>query len=70
MVIQTWIFAGCVRTKKSTLEYIFLLVRKGVSWRSTKQANVASFTMKAELIACYEVINDTNDLIKKFYFLS
>jgi len=42
------------RHKKPTLGYIFLLVRECVSWRSTKQTNVASFTMKAKLTARYE----------------
>ena len=48
-------FAGCVDTRKSTSGYIFLLSRGVISWRSTKQTFVASSTMEAQFVACYEV---------------
>jgi hypothetical protein len=47
-------FTGCVDTKNSTLGYIFLFIRECVSWRSTKQTNVAAFIMKAKLTTRYE----------------
>jgi len=47
-------FAECVDSRKSTLGYIFLLARGAISWRSNKQTIVATSTMEAEFIACYE----------------
>ena len=46
-------FAGCSDTKKSTLEYIFLLAGGAISWKSIKQSIIASSTMEAEFVACY-----------------
>ena len=48
-------FAGSIDTRKSTSSYIFLLSRGVISWRSTKQTFVASSTMEAQFVACYEV---------------
>ncbi|XP_070014221.1 secreted RxLR effector protein 161-like [Nicotiana sylvestris] len=45
---------GCKDTGKSTSGYIFLLAGGVVSWRSVKQTIVATSTMEAEFIACYE----------------
>ncbi|XP_070009268.1 secreted RxLR effector protein 161-like [Nicotiana tabacum] len=45
---------GCKGTGKSTSGYIFLLDGGVVSWRSVKQTIVATSTMEAEFIACYE----------------
>ncbi|XP_070044951.1 secreted RxLR effector protein 161-like [Nicotiana tomentosiformis] len=45
---------GCKDTGKSTSGYIFLLVGGVVSWRSVKQTIIATSTMEAEFIACYE----------------
>ena len=47
-------FAGCVDIRKSTSGYIFLLFGGAISWRSTKQKLVASSTMEAKFVACYE----------------
>lgn len=47
-------WAGCEDTRKSTSGYIFLLAGGAVSWRSMKQTIVASSTMEAEFIGCYE----------------
>jgi len=47
-------FAGCVDSKKYTSGYIFLLAGGAISWKSNKQTIVATSTMKAEFIACYE----------------
>ncbi|XP_070017841.1 secreted RxLR effector protein 161-like [Nicotiana sylvestris] len=45
---------GCKDTGKSTSGYNLLLARGVVSWRSVKQTIVATSTMEAEFIACYE----------------
>ena len=45
---------GCKDSGKSTSRYIFLLAGGAVSWRSIKQNIVATSTMEAEFIACYE----------------
>ena len=47
-------FARCLDTKRSTSEYIFFLVGGAISWKSIKQSIIASFTMEAEFVACYE----------------
>ncbi|PKI52175.1 hypothetical protein CRG98_027445 [Punica granatum] len=47
-------FAGCVDSRKSTSGYVFLLAGGVISWRSIKQSMVATSTMEAEFIACYE----------------
>jgi len=48
-------FAGCQDTMKSTSGYIYMLAGGAVSWKSAKQSLIASSTMAAEFIACYEV---------------
>ena len=47
-------FTGCVDSRKSTFGYLFLLGEGAISWKSAKQSVIASSTMEAELIACYE----------------
>ena len=47
-------YAGCKDTRKSTSGYIFMLLNGPVSWKSHKQSLIASSTMKAEYVACYE----------------
>ena len=47
-------FAGCVETRKSTFGYLFLLTEGAISWKSAKQLVIATSTMKAEFVACYE----------------
>jgi len=47
-------FAECVDSRKSTSEYIFLLAGGAISWKSSKQTIVATSTIEAEFIACYE----------------
>ncbi|XP_072072045.1 secreted RxLR effector protein 161-like [Arachis hypogaea] len=46
--------AGCVDSRKSTSGYIFMLADGAVSWKSAKQSLVATSTMEAEFIACFE----------------
>ncbi|KAG8476762.1 hypothetical protein CXB51_030053 [Gossypium anomalum] len=50
-------FAGCQDSRKSTSGYIYLLAGGAISWKSVKQTLVASSTMAAEFIACYEASN-------------
>ncbi|XP_070025695.1 secreted RxLR effector protein 161-like [Nicotiana sylvestris] len=45
---------GYKDTGKSTSGYIFLFAGGVVSWKSVKQTIVATSTMEAEFIACYE----------------
>jgi hypothetical protein len=52
-------FTRCVDSRKFTSWYIFLLAKGAISWRSNKQTIVATSTMKAEFIACYEAITQT-----------
>jgi hypothetical protein len=47
-------FAGCVDSRKSTSGYIFMLAGGAISWRSTKQTLVATSTMEAEFVSCFE----------------
>jgi hypothetical protein len=47
-------FAGCVDSRTSTSGYIFLLAGGAISWKSSKQTIVATSTMEAEFVACYE----------------
>ncbi|KAM1989285.1 hypothetical protein ACFX15_036325 [Malus domestica] len=47
-------FAGCADSLKSTSSYVFILVGGAVSWKSAKQGEVATSTMQAEYVACYE----------------
>ncbi|KAG8479264.1 hypothetical protein CXB51_029046 [Gossypium anomalum] len=50
-------FAGCQDSRKSTSGYIYLLAGGAISWKSVKQTLVASSTMAAEFVACYEASN-------------
>ena len=47
-------YAGCMDDKKSTSGYIFMMARRAISWKSVKQTLIASSTMEAEYMACYE----------------
>ncbi|XP_057994493.1 secreted RxLR effector protein 161-like [Hevea brasiliensis] len=47
-------FAGCVDDRKSTSGYIFMMSGGAVSWKSAKQTLIATSTMEAEYVACYE----------------
>ena len=49
-------FAGCVDSRKSTSGYIFTLAGGPISWKSSKQTLVASSTMQAKYVACYEAV--------------
>ncbi|KAL1200755.1 Retrovirus-related Pol polyprotein from transposon TNT 1-94 [Cardamine amara subsp. amara] len=47
-------YDGCVDSRKSTFGYLFLLARGAVSWKSAKQSVIATSTMEAEFVACFE----------------
>jgi hypothetical protein len=50
-------YAGDKDERKSTTGYVFTLAGGAISWRSCKQTIVASSTMYAEFIACFETTN-------------
>ena len=47
-------FAGCVDSRKPTSGYIFIMAGGAVSWRSDKQTLIATFTMEAEFVSCFQ----------------
>lgn len=47
-------FGECVDSKKSTFGYLFLMANGAISWKSAKQTIIATSTMEAEFVACYE----------------
>ncbi|XP_060959334.1 secreted RxLR effector protein 161-like [Cannabis sativa] len=47
-------YAGCVDDEKSTSDYIFMMAKRVVLWKSVKQTLTASLIMEAGYIACYE----------------
>ncbi|XP_068651606.1 secreted RxLR effector protein 161-like [Aristolochia californica] len=50
-------FVGCQDNRRSTSSYIFMLGEGGISWKSAKQTLIASSTIVAEFIACFEASN-------------
>ena len=44
-------FAGCVNSRKSIAGYIFIMAGGAVSWRSV---NIATCSMEAEFLSCFE----------------
>ena len=50
-------FARSQDSRKSTSDYIYLLAGGAISWKNAKQTLIASSTIAAEFIACYEVSN-------------
>jgi hypothetical protein len=47
-------FGGCVDSRKSTFGYVFVLAGGAISWKSAKQTIIASSTMEAKFVACFE----------------
>ncbi|KAL6342944.1 hypothetical protein AAG906_016964 [Vitis piasezkii] len=47
-------YADYKDTRKSSSGYILMLSNGPISWKSHKQPLIASFTMEAEYVACYE----------------
>ena len=50
-------FRGCIYSKKSTSGYVFLLAKGAISRKSAKQSVIASSTMEAEFVGCFEAAN-------------
>ena len=53
-------FTRCIHSRKSTSCYIYLLAGGAISWKSSKQALIAYYTMVEKYIACYEASNHVN----------
>jgi hypothetical protein len=49
-------FAGCVDSRKYASGYIFILARRAISWKNSKQTIIATSTIKENFVACYEAI--------------
>ncbi|XP_074299270.1 secreted RxLR effector protein 161-like [Silene latifolia] len=47
-------FGEYVDSRKSTFGYVFVLAGGAISWKSAKQTIIASSTMEAEFVTCYE----------------
>ena len=47
-------FAECIDSRKCTFGYLFMLAGGAISWKSKKQTIIASSTMEAEFVACFE----------------
>jgi hypothetical protein len=47
-------FAGCIDSTKSIFGYLFMLAGGAISWKSAKKTIIASSTMEAEFVACFE----------------
>ena len=50
-------FVGCIDSRRSIVSYVFMLAEGAISWKSVKQSLIATFTIEAEFIACYETSN-------------
>ena len=62
-------FAGCVDSHKSTSGYIFIMASGAVSWRSVKQTLIATSTMEAEFVSCFEATSQVVWLKSFIYVL-
>ncbi|XP_074289175.1 secreted RxLR effector protein 161-like [Silene latifolia] len=47
-------YVGGVDSRKSTFGYFFLLPEGAISWKSGKQSVIATSTMEAKFVACFE----------------
>lgn len=47
-------FVGYSNDSRSTFEYFSVMVGGAILWKSVKQTLIASSTMEAEYIACYQ----------------
>nr|CAN79647.1 hypothetical protein VITISV_031352 [Vitis vinifera] len=47
-------YAGCIDSRKSTTGYVFMLAGGAVFWRSAKQTLIATSTMEAKFLSCFE----------------
>ena len=53
-------FPGCIDTRKSTFDYMYLLAGGVISWKSAKQSVIVASTMEAEFVACFEATVQAN----------
>jgi hypothetical protein len=53
-------YAGDGDERKSTSGYVFTLAGGAISWKSFKQKSMASSTMMAKYLACYEAVGHAN----------
>jgi len=53
-------FANCIDTRKYTFGYVYLLAGGAISWKSVKQPVIATSTMEAEFVACFEATIQVN----------
>ncbi|XLT67528.1 hypothetical protein HN873_023967 [Arachis hypogaea] len=49
-------FAGCVNIRKFTFGYLYLLAGGAISWKSAKRSIIATSTMEAEFVGCFEAM--------------
>ena len=49
-------FVGCIDSRKSTFGYLFLLGEGAILGKSAKKSIIASSTMEAKFVACFEAI--------------
>ena len=53
-------FAGCMDTRKSTFDYVYLLAGGAISWKGVKQFIIVASTMEAKFVACFEATVQAN----------
>ena len=47
-------FSSYIDSHKSTSRYIFIMAVGAVTWRSVKQTMIATSTMKADFVSCFQ----------------
>jgi len=48
-------FARCIDIRKFMFGYLFQLAEGAISWKSAKESVIATSTMEAEFVACFEI---------------
>lgn len=59
-------FVGCIDTRKTTFDYVYLLARGWISWKSAKNSFIATSIMEVEFVTFFEAIVQANWL--QLYF--
>ena len=60
-------YVDCIDSRKSASGHVFMLTDGNVSWRSEKQTLIATSTMEAEFVSCFEAtLHDVQ--LKSFIF--
>ncbi|XP_072073958.1 secreted RxLR effector protein 161-like [Arachis hypogaea] len=49
-------FVDCIDTRKSTVGFLYLLARGAISWKSENRSVIATSTIEAEFMACFEAM--------------